>query len=194
MSSRSSVANRHSRTTDGQRHRISSMKYDTRCVFLPVRTCRAHGRQPTPTNILNKVRTQEMVRNGTRRLTRNRACSSVYAVPEGPQARHLWGSASPNGEFLRVAQELQRSLSSSFFGSSMPATSSRSRAMLFGQHLALDLPKPIAHLCAALHAVHEIDPYTNQQRIGSSDKSRMLETGLCWGSARTECPWTSAGW
>jgi len=136
------------------------------------------------------------------RLTRNRAASSVLPVP-GAQARHLWGILPPK-RLIFAGLRRNSTISSRLFFCGFgrwPATSSKVHAaMLFrSASWPWTYPKGPSHppFCADPGMrFHEIDPYTNRRRIGSSDIQEWSENRTVAGARRAPelVLGTSAGW
>ena len=155
---------------------------DTRCVFLGLFEHVAHAGGTDTDKHLNKIRTRDGEERHTR-LTRNRTRQQCFTGTGRALKQGTFGDlAAQTAELLRVAQEFH-DLFQLFFGFVDARNVVKGHAaMLFGQHLGLGLAK--AHrptFAAALHAVHEIDPYTDQQKDRQQRHQECLETGLLLG-------------
>ena len=113
-------------------------------------------------------------------LTRDRARQQrLTRARRAHQQRAFGDLATETGEFLRVAQEFH-DLFQLFLGLVDASDIVKGHAtMLLGQHLGLGLAK--AHgtaFATALHAVHEIDPDTDQQQERQKSQQERLEGRL----------------
>src|SRR6056297_2012181 len=149
---------------------ISSMKTIQGAFFLACSNMSRTRLAPTPTNISTKSNPGMVKTPRQQRLTGARRAN---------QKRALGDLAAKTAELLRIAQEFDDLFEFLLGLIDAGDIVKRDAAMLFGQHLGLGLAKAHrATLAAALHPVHEINPYVDQQDEWQKRDQECLEARL----------------
>ena len=138
-----------------------------------------HARCTNTDEHFNKVRTGDGEERNARFARDRTRQQSFTGTRRAHKQRTLRDLAAETAEFLRIAQEFN-DFFQLFLGFVDACNVVKGHAtLLFRQHLGLGFAKAHrAAFAATLHAVHEIDPHTDQQKEGKQAQDKGLEAGL----------------
>ena len=166
--------------TTGPAHSVDFVdEHDAGRIFLGLFEHVAHTGCTHANEHLDKVGTRDGKERHTR-LTRNGTGQKRFTGSGRALKQSTFGDLTTQAaEFLRVAQKFDDLFELFFRLINARNVVKRDATMLFGQHLGFGFAETHRTTFAAtLHAVHEVNPHTDQQRDWQQGHQQRLETGL----------------
>ena len=157
-------------------------EHDAGRIFLGLFEHVAHTTGTHTNEHLDEVGTRDGKERHTRFAGNRPRQQGLTGTGRALKQRAFGDLAAQTAELLRVAQEFDDLFQLFLRLVDARHVVKRHTTVFFGQHLGLGLAEPHRPAFAtALHAVHEIDPHTDQQKDGQQRHQEGLETGLLLG-------------